>query len=80
MQISKVISIPVFILSLCLGVFFVYITIPNPDVILVYPNPDNTDKLLFKDDAGVCHSFIPRKVKCPADPSKIRKYPVSLKK
>lgn len=80
MQISKVISIPVFILSLCLGVFFVYITIPNPDVILVYPNPDNTEKLLFKDDAGVCHKFIPREVKCPADSSKIRKYPVSLKK
>ena len=80
MQISKVISIPVFILSLCVGVFFVYLTIPNPDVILVYPNPDNTEKLLFKDDAGVCHKFIPREVKCPADLSKIRKYPVSLKK
>jgi hypothetical protein len=80
MQISKVISIPVFILSLCVGVFFVYITIPNPDVILVYPNPDNTEKLLFKDDAGVCHKFVPREVKCPSDLSKIRKYPVSLKK
>ena len=41
---------------------------------------DNTEKLLFKDDAGVCHKFIPQEVKCPADSSKIRKYPVSLKK
>jgi len=80
MRISKVISIPVFILSLCAGVFFVYITIPNPEVILVYPNPDNTEKLLFKDDAGVCHKFIPREITCPKDLSKIRKYPMSLKK
>ncbi len=80
MRITKVISIPIFILSLCLGVFFVYLTIPNPEVILVYPNPDNADKLQFKDDAGVCHKFIPREVKCPSDKSKIRTYPISVKK
>ena len=44
------------------------------------PNPDNADKLQFKDDAGVCHKFIPREVKCPSDKSKIRTYPISVKK
>ena len=80
MKIRNMISIPVFLLSLCFGIFFIYVTLPNRQVILVYPNPDNSNKLLFKDDAGICHRFVPREVKCPKDSSKIRKYPVSLKK
>ena len=78
-MITKLIDIPIFILSLCVGLFVVYITLPNPDIIFVYPNPDNRDKLLFKDRAGVCHSFTPHKVKCPTDKSRIRKYPIHRK-
>ena len=46
---TNFIDIRVFVLSFCIGIFFVYITFPPLDVILVYPNPDNVDKLLYKD-------------------------------
>ena len=80
MRITKLIDFPVFIISLCIGLFFAYMIAPNPDIIFVYPTPDNRNKLLFKDKAGVCHSFTPHKVKCPTDKSRIRKYPIHIKK
>ena len=43
----KFISVPVFIISLTIGLFLAYITAPNPGVIYVYPNPDNIDKIQF---------------------------------
>ena len=45
----KFISVPIFILSLAIGLFVVYITAPKAQVIYVYPNPDNEDKVTFQD-------------------------------
>ncbi len=47
---------------------------------MVYPNPDNIDKLQYKDKSGTCHSFKANKVTCPTDKSLIRQYPISEKK
>lgn len=75
----KLISVPLFIISLSFGLFLVYITSPRPDIIYVYPTPDNLEKLQYKDKAGNCFSFNSREVSCPTDKSKIRKYPVQEK-
>ena len=64
-MISKYISPIAFIVSLIIGLFFVYISHPSPEVILVYPTPDNTDKLLYKDKAGTCYKFEQEQVNCP---------------
>ena len=72
----KFISITVFIFSLCIGLFISYITIPNPHVIYVYPNPDNMNKIQYKDEAGTCFGFTSHHVKCPTDKRNIREYPV----
>ena len=80
MDILNFIDIPTFILSLGIGFFFVYISLPSIDVIYVYPNPDNIDKLLYKDKSGICQRFSARKVKCPNNTSLIRKYPIHIKK
>ena len=39
----KFINIPVFIISLAIGIFLVYVGNPRPSVIYVYPTPDNLD-------------------------------------
>ena len=80
MKFFDLIDFRVFIFSLSIGLFFAYITSPPLDVILVYPNPDNEDKLLYKDKSGMCHRFTSKEVECPSDTSLIRKYPVQLKK
>jgi hypothetical protein len=72
----KFINIPVFIISLAMGIFLVYILNPRPNIIYVYPNPDNIDKIQYKDKGGSCFGFTSQQVQCPNDKRKIRKYPV----
>ena len=72
----KFISIPVFIVSLAVGLFFVYITNPDPEIIYIYPTPENVDKLQYKDRANNCYDFQQSEVSCPSDQSKIKIVPI----
>ena len=60
----KFINIPVFIISLAIGLFVTYVTTEPTKSIFVYPNPDNIDKLLYKDKADNCFKFKAVEVKC----------------
>jgi hypothetical protein len=70
------ISLPIFIISLAIGLFFVYIIGPETKTIYVYPSPENVESVLFKDKADNCFKYEPEEVKCPADKSKISSIPV----
>jgi hypothetical protein len=70
------ISLPIFFVSLAIGLFFVYIIGPNKKTIYIYPSPENIDKILFKDKADNCFSFNKEEVECPTDPSKISSIPI----
>lgn len=76
MNLMKLISVPLFITSLSLGLFVVYISMPPTQIIYVYPNPDNENKILFKDKADNCFKFDSQEVDCPDDVSKIRSYQI----
>ena len=65
-----------FILALGIGLFFVYITAPEPEIIYIYPNPDNVDKILYKDKGDTCYKFKANEIGCPLKRSKIKKYPI----
>ena len=70
----KFINFPIFISSLAIGLFIVYISTPPTQVIYVYPNPENEDKVTFIDKADNCFHFTSQEVKCPNDITKIRSY------
>ena len=72
----KFINVPLFLVSLSIGLFVVYITMPPSQIIYVYPNPGNENKLSFKDKADNCFRFKSTEVDCPKDISKIRSYNV----
>ena len=42
----KFLNIPLFLVSLAIGLFVLYISMPPTQVIYVYPNPDNIDNFL----------------------------------
>jgi hypothetical protein len=44
--------------------------------ILIYPSPENVDKVLFKDNADNCFYFKQVEVRCPSDESKITSIPI----
>ena len=70
------ISFPIFIVSLAVGLFVVYIWGPETKTIFIYPSPENVEKILFKDNAENCFYLNPVEVKCPTDPSQISIMPV----
>lgn len=67
MNFIKYINVPVFLISLAIGLFFVYMTIPDMRNIYVYPTPENVDILQYKDKASQCFHYKEKEVSCPAD-------------
>jgi len=76
MNLLKYINIPVFLISLALGVFAVYITVPDKKKIIVYPSPDNVSYIQYKDHADNCFQFKETRVTCPKNPNEISKTPI----
>ena len=64
----KYISMPIFLVSFAIGLFFIYI----------YPSPENIDKVLFKDKADNCFAFEEVFVKCPKDETQISTIPLQV--
>ena len=75
MGLFKFINIKIFIISLAIGLFAVYITMPDTRKIYVYPTPENIDILQYKDKTSNCFQYKQTAVTCPTDESKISKIP-----
>ncbi len=70
------INLYVFLISFAIGIFFVYIYGPEMKEIIIYPNPENIDKLVFKDKADNCFRYEEILVECPKNSSLITEIPV----
>ena len=75
-MILNYISIPVFLISFAIGLFFTYVLGPEMKTIFIYPSPENVDKVLFKDKADNCFYFDQLEIKCPANGSLISAIPI----
>jgi len=75
MGIFKFIDVRFFLVSLVIGLFAVYISMPDLRTIYVYPTPENVSILQYKDKTGTCFSFKQEEVTCPDDPNEISKVP-----
>ena len=67
---------PTFICALAVGLFFVYVTQSQKQVVVVYPTPENVDRIQYKDRAGTCHEFSAASGTCPKDAASIQTIPV----
>jgi len=76
LNILRFLNIPLFLIALSLGLFVTYISGPETNTIFVYPNPDNLQKINYRDHADTCYKFSAQEVKCPEDKKKIRSYNV----
>lgn len=74
-MILKFINIPVFIISFAIGVFFVYVFVPDSRTILVYPTPENVGLLQYRDATGNCFHLKETAVECPKNEKDISKIP-----
>ena len=65
MDINKYLSLKCFIISFCVGIFMVYITLPLPEIIIRYPTPFNAGKIVYKDNADLCYVYDSKEMSCP---------------
>ena len=72
----KYINIPIFIVSLLVGLIVVYITMPDNRTIYVYPTPENIDILQYKDKSENCFEVKASEVICPTNEKEIAQVPV----
>lgn len=62
--------------SFIIGMFFVYILAPQPQVIMKFPTPYNAGKVMYKDKNDTCYMFKAEKDECPLDKTKIKSQPI----
>lgn len=72
----KYISLKIFLISLAIGLLFVYLSNPEPTIIYVYPTPDNVNKVTYKDKASNCFKFDAKEVMCPKNKKDIKTIPL----
>lgn len=77
---SKLFSFSIFLISLAIGLLFVYLHDPQENIIYVYPTPDNVEQIEYKDLANNCFSFTANQVQCPDDKEKIKNIPIQVTK
>jgi hypothetical protein len=69
------ISIPVFLGSFAIGLFFVYVLGPEEKIVYVYPTPSNTKTVQYKDGMNECFQYKPIPTQCPMNPMDIKTIP-----
>ena len=74
-MISKFLDIRTFIISLAVGLLFVYLWGTDMEEIFVYPNPENMGKIQYKDQADNCYAYQGEEVTCLAE-DKLAKIPI----
>ena len=60
-----------FILSFLVGCVFVYLSPTEYKTVVVYPTPNNVNKIQYKDSANNCFQFTAKLVECSKDAKKI---------
>lgn len=66
-MIFKYINFPVFIASLAIGLFYVYILSKPQQIIYVYPTENNQNSIQYLDKTDNCFNFQMEEVNCPTN-------------
>ena len=71
-------SLPVFVISLIVGLLFISILGPATKTIHIYPTPERYNKMIVKDGSSNCFMYNQSEVDCPINPLLIHKIPIQV--
>lgn len=63
------------ILSFCIGILYVYISSPAPNVVMKFPSPYNAGKVVYTNKLNECYKYKYDKVDCKKE-EKVESQPV----
>lgn len=70
MNILEYVNPLAFFISFAIGIFIVYISTPDPKIIIKYPSPSGTN--IYKDNADMCYKYLANEVKCDNTAEKMK--------
>jgi hypothetical protein len=65
-MIFKYLDIKLFLISLSVGLLYIYLAEEYKKVILIYPTPTNANTTQYKDKTDECFEYKLTEVKCPS--------------
>ena len=75
-MLNRFVNFPIFLVSLAIGLLFVYLKEPEKKTVYVYPTAENKDKVEYRDKADNCFNYIMDEIQCPSDRSNVKSIPV----
>lgn len=60
----KYINFTVFLISFSIGILLIYLNSPKKQVIYIYPQLDNVDKIQYRDKSDTCFNIKAHEEKC----------------
>lgn len=52
------------IVSFCIGILYVYISTPPPNVVMKFPSPYNAGQVIYRNKAEECYKYDVEEVDC----------------
>jgi hypothetical protein len=72
----KYINVPVFLLTLFIGLFCVYIIGPEIKTVYIYPSPEFIDSIILQDKSNNCFNYVSSEIKCPSNDNELSVIPI----
>jgi hypothetical protein len=66
-----------FFISFAIGILFVYLLTPKPEIVYKFPSPYNSGSVVYKDKNDTCYIYKATREECPLDSSLIKQQPIS---
>ena len=76
-MLSRIRIVPL-IIGIVIGIISIIFIKPEKTVVYKYPNPETSEKIIYKDKNGVCYAYAPTKVDCDKNENKMKNFPLSL--
>lgn len=71
-MIFNYLDIKYFIISLSIGLLYIYLSEEYKKIVYIYPTPDNVKKYQYVDNTDECFSYDFKEVKCPINNTKVK--------
>jgi hypothetical protein len=65
-----------FLLAFTVGLFYCYLTKPQPSIVMKFPSPMNAGNVTYKNEDGTCYKYESSKEECPRDKNLIKPQPL----
>ena len=65
------------VIGIIIGVVALIFVKPEKTVVYKYPNPETSEKIIYKDKNGICYAYSPNKVNCDKNENKLKNFPLS---